>query len=266
MSRVALDLGFIQIYWYSIMILFGLLVGLSVIYKEMKKQKVNIEFFTNLAFYTVILGIIGARIYYVLFNLDYYKNNVLEIFEIWNGGLAIHGGIILGGLFALFYCHKHKVNTYRILDICVVGLIIAQAIGRWGNFFNQEAYGILTTKEHLLSLHIPLFIVNGMNIGGNFYHPTFLYESIWNMLGFILLLLIRKYVKKLKTGQLTGIYFIWYSLGRFPIEGMRTDSLMLGNLRVAQIVSLILLISGIILIIVRQKNKKARYYYEVSTK
>ena len=110
MNRVALDFGFIQIYWYSIMILIGLFVALLVIYKEVKKQNINTEFFTNLAFYSIIIGIAGARLYYVLFNIDYYSNNVLEIFEIWNGGLAIHGGIISGGLFALFYCLKHKVD------------------------------------------------------------------------------------------------------------------------------------------------------------
>ena len=108
MSRVALDLGFIQIYWYSIMVLAGLLVGLTVIYYEIKKQKINMDFFTNLAFYAIIIGIISARLYYVLFNWSYYSNNILEIFEIWNGGLAIHGGIIGGGIFALLYCHKYK--------------------------------------------------------------------------------------------------------------------------------------------------------------
>ncbi len=262
MNRIALDLGFIQIYWYSIMILIGLFLGLLVIYKEMRKQKISTDFFINLAFYTVIIGIIGARLYYVLFNLDYYKTNPMEIFEIWNGGLAIHGGIIFGGIFMIMYCKKHKVNTYRILDVSVVGLILAQAIGRWGNFFNQEAYGMLTTKAHLMSLHIPNFIIKGMYIGGNYYHPTFLYESLWDISGFIVLLLIRKLYKKLKSGQLLGVYLCWYSLGRFFIEGLRTDSLMLGSIRIAQLVSIVLIILGIILIIFRQRNKKVSYYYE----
>lgn len=270
MNRVALDLGFIQIYWYSIMILLGLLIGLITIYLEIKKQKIDTDFFINLAFYTVIIGIIGARVYYVLFNLGYYSHNLLEIFEIWNGGLAIHGGIICGGLFMIFYCKKHKVNTYRILDICVVGLILAQAIGRWGNFFNQEAHGMLTTREALLSLPIPKFVVDGMNIGGYYYHPTFFYESVWNLLGFFVLIIIRTYSNRikinLKSGQLTGIYLIWYSLGRLFIEGMRTDSLMLGGIRIAQLVSILFIILGVTLIILRQKNKNASLYIEKSKK
>jgi len=266
MNRIALDLGFIQIYWYSIMILIGLLIGLLVIYYEMKKQKINLDFFTNLAFYSIIIGIVCARLYYVLFNLDYYGSNVIEIFEIWNGGLAIHGGILGGGLFALIYCLKHKVDFYRIFDICVVGLIIAQAIGRWGNFFNQEAYGMLTTKEALIGMNIPQFIINGMYINGGYHHPTFLYESIWNIVGFIGLLITRSTYKKLKTGQLTGIYLIWYSLGRIVIESMRTDSLMLGNIRVAQLVSIIFIISGILLIIFRGKTNKENTFYRVGEK
>ncbi|MBQ7137275.1 MAG: prolipoprotein diacylglyceryl transferase [Bacilli bacterium] len=256
MSRVALDLGFIQIYWYSIMILIGLLVGLTIIYYEIKKQKINIDFFTNLAFYAIIIGIISARLYYVIFNWNYYSNNLLEIFEIWNGGLAIHGAIIGGGLFTLFYCYKHKVNIYRILDICVVGLIIAQAIGRWGNFFNQEAYGTLTTEKELLSLSIPRFIVDGMYINGGYHHPTFLYESLWNLFGFVILLIARRAIKYIKTGQLTGIYLVWYSLGRIFIESMRTDSLMLGDIKVAQLVSVLFIIAGIILIVIRNKGSR----------
>ena len=262
MNRVALDLGFIQIYWYSIMILIGLLVGLAIIYYEVKKQNINTNFFTNLAFYAIIIGIISARLYYVLFNWDYYSNNLLEIFEIWNGGLAIHGGLIGGGLFTLLYCLKYKVNIYRILDICVVGLIIAQAIGRWGNFFNQEAYGMLTTKESLVSLGIPNFIINGMYINGGYHHPTFLYESIWNIIGFIILIVVRITAKKLKTGQLTGLYLIWYSVGRIFIEGMRTDSLMLGNIKVAQLVSIIMIIAGILLIVVRHKGSQLESLYK----
>lgn len=261
MNRVALDLGFIQIYWYSIMILIGLLIGLIIIYYEMKKQNINIDFFTNLAFYSIIIGIICARVYYVLFNWSYYSQNIVEIFEVWNGGLAIHGGIIGGGIFALIYCLKHKVDFYRVFDICVVGLIIAQAIGRWGNFFNQEAYGMLTTKETLLGLNIPSFIVDGMYINGGYHHPTFLYESLWNVVGFIILILVRVLYKKLKTGQLTGIYLIWYSLGRIFIEGMRTDSLMLGNIKMAQLVSIIFILVGIALIIFKGQNKEYNKLY-----
>ena len=141
MSKVALDLGFIQIYWYSICILVGMMIGMFLVYTEARKKKVNEELMTNLIFYTIIFAIVGARLYYVMFNMDYYSKHLLEIFEIWNGGLAIHGGIIFGGAFMIYYTKAHKMDTLKILDICSVGLIIGQAIGRWGNFFNQEAYG-----------------------------------------------------------------------------------------------------------------------------
>ena len=137
MEKVALDLGPIQIYWYSIFIFIGMLVACFMIYKEAKKRGIDEDFLVNLTFNTIIIGIIGARLYYVLFNFSYYLDNPVEIFQIWNGGLAIHGGIIAGLLFIIYYCKKHEVNLWKMLDIIVVGLIIAQAIGRWGNFFNS---------------------------------------------------------------------------------------------------------------------------------
>lgn len=255
MERVAFDLGILQVYWYSIFIFLGILAASIVIYLEAKKRKIEEEFLINLVFNIVVFGIIGARLYYVLFNLDYYKANPVEILEIWNGGLAIHGGIITGGLFAIYYCKKHKVETLKIFDIIVVGLIIAQAIGRWGNFFNQEAYGAITTVAKLKDVGVPDFVINGMYILGEYRQPTFFYESIWNFFGFVALLIIRRY-PYLKTGQLSGIYLIWYSILRFIIEGMRTDSLMLGNFKVAQTVSFILLIVGIVLVIYYKYIKK----------
>ena len=192
MDKVALDLGVVQIYWYSIFIFLGMLVACFVIYKESKKRGIDEDFLVNLTFNTIILGIIGARLYYVLFNLPYYLENPLEILEIWNGGLAIHGGIIAGLLFIIYYCKKHEVNIWKMLDIIVVGLIIAQAIGRWGNFFNSEAYGPITTAADLKSLGIPQFIINGMYILGDYRQPTFFYESVWCFFGFCAMLLIRK--------------------------------------------------------------------------
>ena len=262
MSRVAIDLGFIQIYWYTVFILISVLVAGLVAYVETKKQNIDQEFFINLLFYTVIIGIIGARLYYVIFNWSYYSKNIIEIFEIWNGGLAIHGGIIAGGLFAFFYSRKYNINTFKLIDIMVVSLIIGQAIGRWGNFFNQEAFGPIIEKEFLLGLNLPSFIIDGMYINGNYHHPTFLYESIWNVFGFILLLLIRKFKKYLKTGQLTGVYMIWYSIGRLYIEGLRTDSLMLGNIKVAQLVSILMIIMGVALIIIRGKGSRFDNLYK----
>ena len=255
MERVALDLGIIQVYWYSIFIFLGALAACILIYLEAKKRKLNDEFIVNLAFNAIIFGIIGARLYYVLFNLDYYMQNPIEILEIWNGGLAIHGGLIAGGLFTVYYCKKNKVETLKVFDIIVVGLILGQAIGRWGNFFNQEAYGAITTAAKLKSMGVPDFVINGMYILGDYRQPTFFYESIWNFFGFIALLIIRRY-PYLKTGQLSGFYLMWYSVARFIIEKMRTDSLMLGNFKIAQIMSIILLIIGIILFIYYKYIKK----------
>ena len=209
MNRVALDLGFIQIYWYSLMIFLGVLVACIFIFRETRKQNINEDFMLNLIFYSVVFGLIGARAYYVAFNWSYYSNHLLEVLEVWNGGLAIHGGIFAGLLWIIFYTKKYKISTLKILDIAVVGLMIGQCIGRWGNFFNQEAYGAVTTLETLQGMYLPDFIIQGMYIDGAYRIPTFLYESIWTFFGFIALLIIRRY-RYLKTGQLTGFYLIWY--------------------------------------------------------
>lgn len=246
MSRVALDLGFIQIYWYSLFIFLGILAAISVCYLEIKKKKIDQAFFFNMVFYGIIFAFIGARLYYVGFNMDYYLQNPIEILEVWNGGLAIHGGIFAAGLFIFFYCKKHKQKTLKIMDILVVGLILGQAIGRWGNFFNQEAFGQITTEASLIAAKVPRFIIDQMYINGAYRQPTFLYESIWNLFGFVALLMIRKY-KYLKNGQLTGVYLMWYSAGRCIIESFRSDSLMLGPFKIAQIVSIVLFVVGLFL-------------------
>ena len=263
MNRVAVDLGFIQIYWYSLCILTGMMIGMFLVYRETKKRNISENLITNLIFYTVILAIIGARLYYVIFSWDYYSNNILEIFEIWNGGLAIHGAIIVGGLYLIYYTKRHKMDTLKVLDICSVGLIIGQAIGRWGNFFNQEAYGSEVTLEFLKGLHLPGFIIDGMHINGTYYHPTFLYESLWCIIGFIILLVIRRR-KYIKTGQIFGVYCMWYSLGRFFIEGLRTDSLMLGSLKMAQIVSIGMFLVGLFFFIRRLKVSRFEHLYNES--
>ena len=267
MDRVAFKLGPLTIYWYSIFIALGLIVGSIFLFKEAKKKNISEDFLVNLIFYTVIIAIIGARAYYVLFNLPYYSKHPLEIFAIWERGLAIHGAIIAGVIFIYYYCKKSKVNFLEILDIVVVGLIIGQAIGRWGNFFNSEAYGQITSLAKLKAQGIPMFIIKGMYILGEYREPTFFYESVWCLLGFIILLSIRKFSKKLRVGQLTGTYLTWYSIGRFFIEGRRTDSLMLGPLRMAQIVSIICIILGLILIIFNKKIlKKDELYHQEDKK
>lgn len=255
MNDVMLNLGIFQIKWYSFFIFLAMLTACLIIFKESKKKNVPDNYLTNLIFYGLIIGILGARLYYVIFNLDYYLNNPSQIFAIWNGGLAIHGGLISALIFLIIYSRKNKINILQMLDIIVVGVIIAQAIGRWGNFFNQEAYGNIISLQALKNMHLPKFIIDGMYISGSYREPTFLYESICSLIGFILLLILRA-TKKLKTGQLTAIYLIWYGIVRFGIETLRSDSLMLGQIKVAQLVSLLFVISGIALFIYSYKKKK----------
>lgn len=253
MNPIALELGPISIYWYSVIMFLAILVGTYIFITIGKKKNYEEKFLTDLIFYGIIFGILGARIYYVIFNLGYYLSNPLQILAVWNGGLAIHGGIIGGIIWFIYYSKKHKKKFMRLLDIAAPSLILAQAIGRWGNFFNSEAHGPAVTRQTLENMHIPEFIIKGMNIDGIYYQPTFLYESIWNFLGFILMIILIKKIN-LKPGRLTGLYFIWYSVCRFFIESLRTDSLMLGPIKMAQLISIVFLIIGLFLIL--YDNKK----------
>ena len=254
MDRIFIDLGAIKIYWYSVMILLGVMVALYVSLRESKKVGLY-EYFENLIFEILLFGIIGARLYYVIFNFSVYKHDLLAIFKIWEGGLAIYGGIIGGLLVIIYNAKKHKQSIIKTTDVVAPGLIIAQAIGRWGNFFNGEAHGTEVTYSFLKKLHLPKFIIDGMYIDGTYYHPTFLYESIWCLIGFILLLIIRKIAKR-KKGIVTYSYFIWYGIGRFLIEGLRTDSLYLGSFRISQVVSIIIVLIGIVGIIKENLKKE----------
>lgn len=262
MNRVAFNIFGFNVYYYSLCILLGVIVAYIFITREGKKQGLPKEFISDLIFYTLIIGILGARVYYCVFNLDYYLANPSEILKIYNGGLAIHGGVIAGLIFVYFYTKKKNVSFIKILDIVAPAVIIAQSFGRWGNFFNQEAHGGITTYQNLKNMHIPEFIINGMHIEGKYYYPTFFFESIWCLIGFIILMIARRN-KNLRKGFQIGFYFIWYGIGRFFIEAFRTDSLMFFGLKIAQIVSLIGIIIGII-IIVTNRNKK--YYNEMEVK
>lgn len=247
------NIGNIVIHFYSLCILLGVISAYFVITKEAKRKNINEDLILNIIFYGLIIGILGARIYYVIFNIDYYKNDILEMFKIWNGGLAIHGGIIFGFIFVYFYTKKNNLKFIKLTDIIVPGVILAQSIGRWGNFFNQEAYGLSVSKELLEKLLIPKFIINGMYINNNYYLPTFYIESILCLIGFIIMILIRK--KDIKQGTVTAFYLIWYGFIRSIIEIFRTDSLMLFNLKVAIIVSVLCIIIGII-ILIKNRNIK----------
>lgn len=248
------SIGNIVIHFYSLCILLGVISAYFVITREAKRKNINEDLILNIIFYGLIIGILGARIYYVIFNIDYYKNDILEIFKIWNGGLAIHGGIIFGFMFVYLYTKKKNLKFIKLTDIIVPGVILAQSIGRWGNFFNQEAYGMAVSKELLEKLLIPKFIINGMYINNNYYLPTFYIESILCLIGFIIILLIRK--KNIKEGTVTAFYLIWYGFIRSIIEIFRTDSLMLFNLKVAIIVSILCIIIGIIILIINRNKKE----------
>lgn len=248
MNNVALELGPLTIYWYSVFILLAFIVGYGLVAKEFKKHGLSLSFLNDYFFYLVPVVIIGARIYYVIFEWKYYANNLTEIIAIWHGGLAIHGGIIAGIIFTVFYTKKHKIDTLKLMDMAAPALILGQALGRWGNFFNGEAYGPVTTLTHLQNLHIPNFIIEGMKINGIYYEPTFFYESMICLLGFVIILIIRNF-KKIKVGQISSLYFIIYGAARFFIEGLRQDSLMMGTIRVAQLVSILMILVGIVVII-----------------
>lgn len=256
MNRVLFEYGHIVIYWYSIFILLAVICASTVIIREAKRKELSKDFTINLIFWCLIFGFIGARLYYVAFNYDIYRDNPIDILKVWEGGLAIHGGLILGFIMFLIYTTKYKVSKKLMLDISCVGLLLGQAIGRWGNFFNGEAHGPKTTLEVLQSQHLPQKVIEGMKINGTYYYPTFFYEFIWDLVGFIILFIFMKFGKRLKKGQLTSGYLIWYSVGRFAVETLRTDSLMLGDFKMAQVVSILLFVIGIIYLIKSSKGSR----------
>ena len=262
MNGVMLDLGFVQIYWYSICIVLGMAVGMAFVYSEASKKGISESAMTDIIFYTVLIAIIGARLWYVIFEWGKYQNNIIGIFEIWHGGLAIHGAIIFGGLFLVIHSLKKKINTLKLLDICCVGLIIGQAIGRWGNFFNQEVYGGSVSIEYLKGWHFPNFIIDGMKIHGEYHQPLFLYESVLCLIGFVVLLIIRRR-KYIKTGQIFGIYCMWYGTVRLFLEGMRDEeyNLMLGGFKVSQIVAIAMIVVGLFFFVRRMRTSRFDHLY-----
>lgn len=286
---VAFTLGPLTVYWYGIILGSAALAGLLLVVREGKRFGIVPDFFMDLLLIGVPSAIIGARLYYVTFQWEAYRDQPLDIFKIWEGGIAIYGALI-GALIAGFiYIRRKGYNFWRIADICAPGLLIGQAIGRWGNFMNQEAYGSPVAESFLRdTLHLPNFIVEQMYIDGIFRHPTFLYESVWNLAGLLLLFALRRQ-SFLRAGELLFSYFIWYSIGRFFIEGLRTDSLAFdgpvwletllqvlwtpmlllappgemayGNIRVSQLLAVLLVLTGIALIVYRRVKGYAEARY-----
>ncbi len=282
-NNILLDLGFITWYKYSFMIMLGILTAFGLGIIEGKKLGIDKEKIIDGVLIIVPLSIVGTRLWYVLFEWDQYQWDIMKIINITDGGLAIHGGFITAFVSAYFFTKIKKINMFAAFDIMAPGFLIAQALGRWGNFFNQEAHGgviggvtdgvenldLDAQREFLTgTLHLPKFITNNMYLYGpdglNYYHPTFLYESIWNVTGFVIMLILRR-TKLLKLGDLLAVYLVWYSVGRFFIEAMRTDSLYVGDtgLRTAQIISILMIIGGLAYFFVNRYVFKTKYYHEV---
>ncbi|HAR6094677.1 TPA: prolipoprotein diacylglyceryl transferase [Staphylococcus pseudintermedius] len=259
---VAFSLGGLEVKWYGIIIASAILIGYWIAQKSAQSVGFHEDDLVNILLVCVFVAIISARLYFVLFQLDYYIQNPIEIPMIWYGGIAIHGGLI--GAFAMgtYYCYRKNWHPFQLGDVVAPSIILAQGIGRWGNFMNHEAHGGPVSRSFLESLHLPQFIIENMQINGIYYQPTFLYESIWDVIGFIILITIRRH---LKIGETFFIYIIWYSVGRFYIEGLRTDSLMLTEtIRIAQAVSIVCIIIGVIFIVWRRLKKDVPLYREVN--
>jgi phosphatidylglycerol---prolipoprotein diacylglyceryl transferase len=255
-GRILFEAGPITVRWYGLLIAIAVLVGASLSQYLARRRNVDPELLSDLAIWLVLGAIPGARLYYVLFQWSNYAQHPQDIIAIWNGGIAIHGAIIGGGLAALIFAKLKKVSFWQLADLVVPSLALGQAIGRWGNFFNSEAFGAPTALPW--KLLIPSFTVEkGFPIylrpagleNVAYYHPTFLYESLWNLMVFgMLMLLFSRGLKgkpRLAVGTLFLFYLVAYGSGRFWIEGLRTDSLMFGGLRMAQVVSLGAIVLGL---------------------
>ncbi len=240
MDPVAFEIFGISVRWYGIIMATGILGGLIYALRESKRVGLDENIILDLVIFAIPAGIIGARLYYVVFNWSYYSRDLWQAFNIRGGGLAIHGTLIAAILTGIIYSRVKKINFWTLADIASPGLILGQAIGRWGNFINQEAHGT------------PTELPWGIMVDGVRVHPTFLYESLWNFLVFALLLRHRN--RKKAEGNVFLLYIVLYSVGRFFVEGLRTDSLMLGEIRAAQLVSATAVIVGIIFMYYRSKN------------
>ena len=248
-NNVAFNLFGRNIYWYGIIITCGLLLSVLLAKKDQEKYGISWDDITSFLIYAIIVGFICARVYYVIFQWDYYSLHLDEIIKIWNGGIAIYGGVIGAIITGFIFCKVKKINFLKLCDFCAPYLALAQSIGRWGNFVNREAYGGMTNS--FLRMGIFDSSINEYI----FVHPTFLYESIANLLIFLLLLCVKK--KQKFTGQIFYLYMILYGLARSVIEGLRTDSLYLGNFRISQLLAIaFILLFSTLYLLQREKNKK----------
>lgn len=259
-QAILFSIGSIHIYWYGLFIVSGILVALAVSLKLAKYYRIKSDTLFDLSFWLIINGLIGARVYDVFLQLPYYITNPLAIIKIWEGGLAIHGAILAGLITIYFFSRQQKISFWKITALFSPGLVLAQAIGRWGNYFNQELFGLPTT----LAWGIPINLINRplTYIGEDFFHPTFIYESLGCFIIFILLISLTLYL--IKKDKLKEYYFVWlvagymilYSILRFSLEFIRLDvTPIFFNLRLPQIVSLIIILVSISFLILNPHAK-----------
>ena len=256
LNRVAFSIGSLKVYWYGIIICLGIIFGLAVAYMRMKKIGITADDMADIALICIPSALVGARIYYVLAELESY-NSFYEMIAVWNGGLAVYGGVIGGAVSLILVARHKKKSLMKMLDCAAPGLILGQIIGRWGNFVNAEAYGIAESYDFLgAKFDISSFSERNpfrMTVDGMTVHPTFLYESLWNLVGFILMNVFFK--KKAFDGEVLLWYLTWYGLGRCVIEGLRGDSLYVGSIRVSQLLAFICFALGLTAIIVLRIRK-----------
>lgn len=241
MNPVAFEIFGLSVRWYGILISLGMILGVLLAMHRSKKEGISEDRILDIALFAIPAAIVGARLYYVIFNWEYYDGNLRHILNIREGGLAIHGGVIAGVAVGFLVCRHYRLSFTQMADICAPSIILGQAIGRWGNYVNQEAYGR------------PTDLPWGIIINGTRVHPTFLYESLWNFAVFFFLLRYDKHKKF--NGELLLLYAVLYSIGRFFIEGLRIDSLTIGPFRTAQLISILIILAGSFLIY-RERNKE----------
>lgn len=264
LSRTAFTVFGQDIYWYGIFIGLGVILGVLLALHEAKRTGQNPDTYLDFIIYAMIIAIIGARLYYVIFSWDFYSQHPEKIFAIRKGGLAIYGGIIGGVLTAIVYSRVKKKNFWVMADTMAPSLILGQMLGRWGNFFNKEAFGGFTDNLFAMRYQLsqvrasdvtPDILQNLVTVNGVDYiqvHPTFLYESMWSLCVFIILLILQR--KKKFDGQVCATYFFGYALGRVWIEGLRTDQLCIGNVPVSQVLSAVLIIASVVLYVYCKKK------------
>ena len=267
LSRTAFTVFGQDIYWYGIFIGLGVVLGVLLALHEAKRTGQNPDTYLDFIIYAMIIAIIGARLYYVIFSWDFYSQHPEKIFAIREGGLAIYGGIIGGVLTAIVYSRVKKKNFWVMADTIAPSLILGQMLGRWGNFFNKEAFGGFTDNLFAMRYQLsqvrasdvtPDILQNLVTVNGVDYiqvHPTFLYESMWSLCVFIILLILQR--KKKFNGQVCATYFFGYALGRVWIEGLRTDQLCIGNVPVSQALSAVLIIASVVLYVYCKKKAAA---------